>query len=91
MSKTEERVAAQTDILRMQIEERRGNLMPKDHVQREANMIMAALGKELDTMPERLGRKVGLSRELINLWKKELKVYRESMIMRLKSTKMLPH
>lgn len=86
----QQRVAAQTELLNMQLEERRGNLVERDEIIRACATAVANLAKFHDLLPMRLAKKMDLSKEVIIAFQKELDTARDQFVAELSKSKLLP-
>ena len=86
----QDRAAAQTKLLNMQIEERQGNLIQRDWIQREMNAVFIALSKELDILIDSVCKDLGIEQKVIDILNKRLDAARDAMVLRLRALKALP-
>lgn len=76
---TERRARLQSEMLEMEIAQKRGNLIDKTEVISKMRTAFARLAKRLDLLPNIVGRKCELSPEVVEVMRNELDGARRSL------------
>lgn len=87
---SKDRARGQAAMIQMQVEERRGKLVEREWVKLEVSTVFAAFAREMDLAIPRIGKRLGLPKEAVALWRADMDAARDAAVLKLQNADIYP-